>query len=304
MKKIILYTAGSHGSFLRFLFDCYDSHSILPLAENTAGNWHLATHHASTDTNNLCFDMAHQGMSDEYSGIDYQHQRFNIVFESLEEFFYVGSCYVDRGGDLIDHSGIELLEKNPAYYDKKYKAGADYVKRLKELYGINPKRISRSTLRNYFILTFMTYFNHTCWKANNKLKKQDGIFVKLEDILDYKKLKTQLDGIFDFKLDFESLHSNLLNNNNRPYAQILKVREIISAVKNNQNIDIEGLNTISEAFVCFYFEKKHYDINFNLSDSFFKTTRELRSYIDHFPPYMKKPNNLFVEHWRIYNDKH
>ena len=59
----------------------------------------------------------------------------------------------------------------------------------------------------------MTYFNHTCWTANNKLKKQDGIFVKLEDILDYKKLKTQLDGIFDFDLDFESLHNNLLNKN-------------------------------------------------------------------------------------------
>lgn len=303
MKKIILYTAGGHGNFLRLLFDCYDSRAIKPFINNTAGNWHLNTYEAPRDTNNLCFDMAYDNMNKEYYEIDYQHDRFTIVFDTFEEFFYLVSCYVDRGGKLIDSAGINLLETNVAQYQKEYKSGADYVERFKKLFGVEGGTIPRCTLRNYFILTFMTYFNHTCWKANDKLKKHEGTVINLKHILDYKKLKKQLDAIFNFELDFDTFHSNLLHNN-RPYAQMLKVREIIFAVENKNNIDIEGLNTISEAFLCFYFEKKHYDINFNLSDGFFKTTNELRSYIEFFPPYMKKPNNLFLEHWRIYNDKH
>ena len=301
MKKVIRYTPGSHGNFMRFLFDCYDNQIVRQYKSNKAGNWHLEK---SDITNNLCFDMANAHNIKKYNALKDKHQRFNIVFDTLEEFFYLISCYVDRGGKLIDKSGIDLLEKDIHAYQEEYKADVDYVQRFKDLYNVETRIVPRSVLRNYFTLTFMTYFNHICWQVNNDLKKDGSILIKLKDILDYPKLKKQLDEIFEQNLDFQELHKNLLYNNNRPFEQMSIVNEIIKAVETGNDIPIKGLNTISEAYVCFYFEKKHYDINFNLGEKFFGSTGELINHIRYFPSYMKKPNNLFLQHWRIYNDKH
>ena len=123
--------------------------------------------------------------------------------------------------------------------------------------------------------------------------------IGLDEILQYKKLKQRLDLIFGRSLDFQDVHRHLLENN-KPYAQLEKVREIINAVETGKDIPIQGLNTISEAYICFYFEKKYYSINFNLANDFFKTTKDIKMYIDHYPSYMTRPNNLFLQHWRIY----
>jgi hypothetical protein len=150
-------------------------------------------------------------------------------------------------------------------------------------------------------MVFMTHFNHVCWKLNAEFKKHNKNLITVKEILDYGRLKDRLDRFFGKSLDFSHAHKHLLENNN-PYSQLLKVRKIIDAVEAGKDVPMDGLNTISEAYICFYFEKKHYSKNFNLSNNFFKTTKELKMYIDHYPSYMARPNNLFLEHWRTYRD--
>ena len=55
----ILYTAGSHGTFIRYLFDCYDKDTMLPLVFNKNGNSHQ---HADIKSNNINYDICNLGV--------------------------------------------------------------------------------------------------------------------------------------------------------------------------------------------------------------------------------------------------
>lgn len=296
MKKVILYVPGSHGSFLKFLFDCYDAGRVLEIDTGITGNWHATR---SKVTNNVCFDMANADQIVSHAEINYEHEKYNVVFDTLDDFCYILQCFIDRGGDLCWHSGIELLENDLEQYEKEYKVKTTYRQTIKDLYNHNGKVVPRFVLRNLFIMIFITHFNHVCWKLNTRLKKNNNI-IRLPEILDYKKLKSRLDKVFGKSLDFSKAHAHMLDNN-KPYVQMGKIREIIEAVEKDVDIPIEGLNTISEAYLCFHFERQHYSINFNLSNSFFENTKDLRAFINHYPSYMRRPNNLFLTHWRTYN---
>ena len=296
MKNVILYIPGSHGSFLKFLFDCYDQDKVLGFKTTETGNWH-AMRSQVHDT--VCFDMANDNQRKKYASLTGDHEEYRIVFNTLEDFYYILQCFIDRGGHLCRHSGIELLEQSLDAYEKEYKVETSYRQTIKDFYGYNGSSVPRFILRNLFILIFITHFNHNCWKLNNELKSHGSNLIGLDEILQYKKLKQRLDLIFGRSLDFQDVHRHLLENN-KPYAQREKVREIINAVETGKDIPIQGLNTISEAYICFYFEKKYYSINFNLANDFFKTTKDIKMYIDHYPSYMTRPNNLFLQHWRIY----
>ena len=245
--------------------------------------------------------MAYDGHVQQYGQMDLIKQEFRVVFDTYEEFYYILQCVVDRGAGLSHRSGIELLEADIDQYQANYGVPTPYKKIIKDLYRYDGATVPRLVLRNFFILTFMTHFNHVCWKLNVDFKKNGKNLIHLREILDYESLKDRLDTVFGKSLDFASTHRHLLEKNN-PYSQMLKVREIIDAVEAGKDMPIYGLNTISVAYICFYFEKKHYFINFILSNDFFKTTKELKIYIDHYPTYMTRPNNLFLEHWRIYKN--
>jgi len=298
MKKVILYIPGSHGSFLKFLFDCYDQGKVLTFSTGETGNWHPMK---DIKTNNFCLDMAFNAHVQQYKQMDFSKQEFRVVFDTYEEFYYIIQCVVDRGAGLSHRSGIALLEADIDKYQSDYGVPTPYKKIIKDFYGYNNATVPRLILRNLFILIFMTHFNHVCWKLNDDFKKHGKNLIHLKEILDYESLKKRLDVVFGKSLDFASTHKHLLEKNN-PYSQLLKVRKIIDAVETGKDIPINGLNTISEAYICFYFEKKHFSINFTLSNDFFKTTNELRMFIDHYPSYMTRPNNLFLEHWEIYKD--
>jgi len=296
MKNVILYIPGSHGNFLKFLFDCYDQDKVLDFKTTESGNWHAMR---SQVYETVCFDMANDHQRKMYSSMTGNHKEYRIVFNTLEDFCYILQCFIDRGGDLCWHSGIELLEQSLDAYEKEYKVETTYRQTIKDLYKYNGTSVPRFILRNLFILIFITHFNHICWKLNKEFKSHGSNLIGLDEILQYKKLKQRLDLIFNKSLDFQDVHRHLLENN-RPYAQRKKVKEIIDAVETGKDIPIQGLNTISEAYICFYFEKKYYSINFNLANDFFKTTKDIKMYIDHYPSYMTRPNNLFLKHWRIY----
>ena len=74
---------------------------------------------------------------------------------------------------------------------------------------------------------------------------------------------------------------------------------LIKAVEDTEDWWISDLNVISEAFLIFYLEKKHYNIPFYVND-FFIRTNDITEYIKYFPDYLKIPNKLFQKHWKYY----
>ena len=100
-------------------------------------------------------------------------------------------------------------------------------------------------------------------------------------------------------LDFQRQHQEFLNKNT-PLKQVEQINKILKSVEHKENVEITGLNTISEAYLLFALECKYFDIPFLIGNTFFKNTREIIEYVDHFPTYMKKPNNLFFKHYKYF----
>ena len=116
--------------------------------------------------------------------------------------------------------------------------------------------------------------------------------------LDYDKLKQALGIDFDFK----RTHEKFIDKNLSLKAYDIK-NSIVEAVKQNKNITIQNLDVLTEAGVLFELEKHFYDIPFFNLNFNFQSTKDIYNYITEYPNYMRRPNNLFLQNWRIYNVK-
>ena len=67
----IFYTAGCHGNFLKYLFDCYNQRKLLPNPFDENGNSHLRQNHLDINRNfDVCHDKEHQRLTDNIALID------------------------------------------------------------------------------------------------------------------------------------------------------------------------------------------------------------------------------------------
>ncbi len=294
----IFYTAGSHGKFVKYLFDCYDAEKILDVQFNNNGN----SHNQSNNRSNKSYDVCSKNWEDFFekeSQVSQKH--YAIQWEGIEQFYYVLQCYTDRGASLKG-SGIELMEKDLISYEKTYGVNVEISFILKKNFNFEcdvQGHPPRSVLRNYFLLSFFTYFEHDHWKKNKDLIESSYEKIHLSQIWNYTSLQEKLFKIFNKTLDFKHVHEQFLDKN-MPFKQLNQVKIIIDAVEKKKNIEICNLNVISEAYILFLLEFKYFDVPFLLGNTFFKSTQEIIEYVYYFPNYMKKPNNLFHKHYKYF----
>lgn len=302
--NIILYTAGSHGRFLKFLFECHIRKEILPTSFNINGNSHDHTlSNSNSVEKNLALDICHNMQDKTWKNIPDSNQKiYSIVWNGLEEFYYIVQAFTDRGG-TIKSSGIEMMERDIKQYEKSYGVDVHITKSLNEHFNFDCDKLGqppRSVLRNYFLLSFFTYFEHICWIKNEELLKlnhKNYQIITLNQLLNYESLQNFFIKNFKITLDFRDVHKEFLDNNS-PLKQLSKVRQILDAINNEKKFEIAGLNVISEAYILFVLECKHFDIPFLLGDKFFNNTEEFSNFIKYFPNSMKKPNNLFHKYFK------
>ena len=123
--------------------------------------------------------------------------------------------------------------------------------------------------------------------------------IQLNDILAVDTLKSCLAGIFGTPLDIDNVHETFMSKN-LPYKQLQQVNTVLHDIRNKKDREISGLDVISEAYILFRLEIDNFDIPFHVGNAFFATTQDVVDYIDHFPNYMKGPNNLFHKHHEHY----
>jgi DNA-binding ferritin-like protein (Dps family) len=294
----ILYTAGSHGNFIKYLFDCYDVGKILDMPFNKNGN----SHNQSRNQLNRIYDICNKNNLESFiKESKITHEHYAVQWEGIEQFYYVLQCYTDRGAALVD-SGIELMEKDLINYENIYGVDVEISSILKKNFNFNcaaKGQPPRSVLRNYFLLSFFSHFEHTHWKKNKELTESNYKKIHLFEIWNYSFLQEKLFKIFNKILDFKHVHEQFLDKN-IPLEQLRRVKIIIDAIEKKENIKICDLNIISEAYVLFLLECKYFDIPFLSGNNFFKTTQEIIEYADYFPNYMKKPNNLFFKYYKYF----
>ena len=296
--RTIFYTAGCHGRFLAYLFDCHAQKQLLPRRFNDNGNSH------GSIAANKNVDICHSGMD-----LLFQQNRkknndnqFCIVWDGLESFFYAMSCYTDRGARLRQ-SGIQLLETDLKKYEELYGVPVhitDFFKQHCNFDAAPQVQPPRGLLRNYFLTSMYKHFEHTLWTRNQILQKTSLRKIQLNDILDYKSLRKNLEGIFGYVLDFEHVHGEFLKRNTC-FHQLQLVRQLLDDVKNHVIREIAELNVISEAYVLFYLDVEHFDVPLFLGNDFFKNTGDIIEYIKYFPNFMKTPNKLFHQYHSVYS---
>lgn len=297
----IFYTAGSHGNFLKYLFDCYHQQKVLPLLFNLNGNSHLRDDQENIHRN---FDICNPTFYRKFVDLDPKADNYAIIWQDFDWFFYNMTGYIDRGC-LLKESGIALLERNLIDYETQFGVPVFITNFLKENLNFDCKlegNPPKSVLRNYFLASFYNHFDHILWIRNNELKNSLLTKILLPDILDYTRLSTILENIFHYNLDFKPIHNEFLKRNIALH-QLQLVKKVLHNIKNNVNQNIQGLNVISEAYILFCLDLENFDISFNLSNNFFKTTKDIVDYIKYFPTYMKRPNNLFYKHYKHYQRK-
>lgn len=288
MKKQILYTAGTHGNFLRYIFECYEQKKILPLQMRENGNFHgMLEYKGDIEAYDICYERPKNKIKETYA----------IIYNGMKEFNYVVQAVHDRGSALQGH-GIDIMQDNLLEYEKIYGVEVGISSAIKEQFDFNNGQPPRAVLRNYFLLSFYTYFNHMCWKTNEELKKSKYKKIQLQDILKYERIQKICKDIYGCTLDFKDIHNKFLEFN-YPLQQYNKLNMLIKAVEDTEDWWISDLNVISEAFLIFYLEKKHYNIPFYVND-FFIRTNDITEYIKYFPDYLKIPNKLFQKHWKYY----
>ena len=292
----IVYTAGSHGNFIKYLFDCYEDEKLLldnPFNKN--GN----SHNQKNSQNNKVYDFCNSTMFENFKKqSETTHENYAIIWKSTEEFYYILQCYTDRGGTLTT-SGISLIEENLIEYEKIYGVDVTISSVLKKYFNfdcVTQGQPPRNVLRNYFLLSFFTYFEHTCWKNNKELAQTDYKKITLDEIWNYNSLQKKLFEFFNKNLNFKHIHEQFLDKN-IPFKQLNQANIILNSIEKKENIKICKLNIISEAYILFVLEYKYFDIPFLLGNSFFNNTQEIVEYIEYFPTHMKKPNNLFHIHY-------
>lgn len=295
LGRKLFYSAGSHGNFLRWVFDSYDNNKVLPLAFNKNGNSHenLNTTY-KTHTIEVCTD----GTDDLYGETE---GSYAIVWQGLDDFFYALSCYTDRGG-FLDSNGIELLEKDLLTYEGKINGKVPLSGIIKNLSGYDTVKEGnppRQVLRDYFMLSFYTHFQHDLWLKNEELKAS-GIFkINMGDILDYSRLSDIMQKLFGRSLNFKETH-NKFKNLNVPLAQLGKIKQVMECIDNREQMEIGRLNVISEAYLLFLIEKKFFDIPMRIGNNFFTDTKDILEYVLYYPEYLKQPNKLFCQYHEHY----
>jgi len=299
LMRNILYTAGSHGNFVKYLFDSYDQNKMLPTRFNNNGNSHKQP---TTIQDNRIFDVCNEALCGEFKN-QYQHTDhcYNIIWEGLDQFCYILQCYTDRGASLTE-SGVDMLEKSVSEYENKYGVPVYISTVLKNSFNFDctkHNKTPRGLLRNYFLLSFYNYFENICWKENQKLINSPHEKINLTQIWDYDSLQKKLYKIFDKSLDFKLQYEQFLSQN-KPLQQLTQIQTILLAIEAKQPVEFTNLNVISEAYILFVLERQHFNIPFLIGNTFYKDSRELSEYIDYFPEHMKKPNNLFCTHYKYY----
>jgi hypothetical protein len=298
----IFHTPGSFGNYLAFLIDSKNNGKLLDDPFTASGSSH------NREKTTRSYDIV---LSNAYDNFKECTNNDIGIYWPTEYFFYIlHSAYGRTNNGQYGICGVKALQDNTWQWFNQHQGHGQpgnslsmFLDGLKTFYGVvcdkDNQIVPKNVLRYYFFFHFVKYFKNKLYIKNNEIQQNNVVKkISIETILDYEKLKKYL----DISFNFEEIHTKFLRYNQslRAYHQ---QQVITNAVKNNKALEINDIDIITEAGIFFELEKYYYDIPFHNLEFNFTNTQQLIDYIKQFPQYMKRPNNLFLEHWRIYNVK-
>jgi hypothetical protein len=301
---LVVHTPGAFGNFLGYIVDCHLAEKLLPSPFVESG-----ASHDRPNEKTQSFDLVVPKQQTQFA-----QARDKTVIGCVwdESYFpYILHAYYGRTNmGQYGKCGVASLEENFLQFTKMHRSQdvMQNVTVIKDFFGfdINQERqtVPRHILRQFFWLQLFYYKDNKVTEVNNKIKLLSGVeLLGIDSILDYNRLKLFLSTHFDFELDFRQVHEQFLERN-KSLKDFNKSKQIVEAVKNNQNVDTRELSVIGEALVLYELEKYFFNIPFFNIVQFFDNTQQILDYAKYFPNVMKQPNKLYHQHYERFPPLH
>ena len=301
---LVVHTPGAFGNFLGYIIDCHSAEKLLPSPFVESG-----ASHDRPNEKTQSFDLVVPKQQTQFA-----QARDKTVIGCVwdESYFpYILHAYYGRTNyGQYGKCGVAILEENFHQFTEMHDSQdvRQNITVIKDFFGFEinkeTQKVPKHILRQFFWLQLFYQQDNKVTKVNNKIKLLSGVeLLGIDSILDYNRLKFFLSTHFDFELDFKQVHEQFLERN-KSLKDFNKSKQIVEAVKNNQNVDTRELSVIGEALVLYELEKYFFDIPFFNIVQFCDNTQQILDYVKYFPQVMKQPNKLYHQHYERFPPLH
>ncbi len=288
----IFNSAGCHGRYLTYLLDRLSSRT--PKIEQLPFN-HLGNSHNKIDYSG--FSRFIDGTVHE----DYKNLKNTNIIKILydKNILYYERAAMARAGDANRdihslHNDISFLKSyNKEFYNK-----------IHALYSVDTDSVPKWLLRDAYKTGFLdwprqgsvvTAKHDIKWIEENLAGHNKIHYTQVDVFFTTEKLKRELQeldekfGLYLSFDDFDNIHEQFLRRNNILKTHV-NTELVLNAIEQHKDIPVPPLDIIQQAYVYAQLEKQHDFITMPITDSFFKTTKEILEYVQLYPEHYKAMN--------------
>lgn len=190
--------------------------------------------------------------------------------------------------EIEDHAGRKNIDTIMKLYDMKDVTDLSLI----------PKFIIRDWYKLEFLQELPDTYNYQWfdkYKRHPFFEKQKVFHLDLETFFNWDHFMrniTILNDIFAIELDFrrKAEMKEIFDKGLSLDAIRLECNLVEDVLTNWTDADLDQLDVSSEAFIYSELERANPNILLPLSNNFFKNTKEIKQFIDHFPNWYRRPN--------------
>jgi len=284
----IIMQPGMHHNFLRYVLDSCSR--ITPLLSE------LPFIETGTSHKKLNYSGKFEVLESDHNRPIREQGKGPFILCVADDILYIERISISREGDRNNdltksHNFINWQPWNKHYVDA-----------IIEDYKLEKnKPIPKFILRDSIKKSYLDPENKGSFLQNKKLVDSvnntdtDNYFFPISSFFTLEKFVkelTKLDNKYNLQLDFENIpqiYSQFAERN-----EILKnhfvVDEIITAIKNKENMKIPDLDVFQEGYIYAELEKSNDFILMPMINNFYTNTREIIEYLQHYPDHYKAMN--------------
>ena len=290
MKRLvnIAYQSGTHGNYLRFCIDKFSK--LTPEVIGTPFTKNNTSHNT----------LKYSGSVNQYhpGGLYPHFQNTNephiLITVDKEDLVFIERWVTIRAADQRVDTSKDSIKLTDSFLEK-----FRWKDKFKSCFGIDvPEQpIPRFLMRDFYKLSFLDK-NQSGFIVTDRLLKTHKPLNTFEfpvsSFWDKNKFLNTLvqlnnESSLDLDLSDMSVHDRFLKNVTFMDTKD-RVFDVIDAIKNNEQVDIQELDTVEQAYISAWIEKNYDFIQVPLINNFFKTTKEISEWLQHYPSHYKAMN--------------
>ena len=294
----IAYQGGTHGNFLRYFIDRFSALTPeiteLPFLSN--GNSHNP-------------NIKYSDLIDRYHPEHHDNQFINTnephIFITITEddTHYLYRFMYTRDGDSgCKDIKVKLNSEYVEFTSDLTEISLEKIKKLYNLKSLSSGKIvlPRYIVRDFFKLHYLDNSKDGILQDNIQLRKiapKNTFFFPVDAFWNHEKFLKYIKEC-NLKLDLNLLTADaqaptlhlLFLKNLHVFQTRNRCKTIFNKILNKEDFDISNIDIVEEAYISAWIEKNYEFVIVPLTNSFFKSTREIVDWLEHYPQHYKAMN--------------